>query len=337
MSGIIVGLVLRMPITEAFNTEAKFIATVYADHAWEDGTHAYPAVETVADIVGLHERTVQRYLRVLESIGMLIRNGKGPRGQNKYDFPLEAGMDGSVRLVLNRGGTVPPLEAEGGDRESGGADSGGAGVTQFNQPSLDQEEEVPPKFEISQELQAELKELGIFVSIWKDVEKRIAEGWIEADIKALITWMRKTCKDKKTAAQRFVTRLREGTKAPNEFYPRMPAAAQDTDQMIEEDLQVDIQSDETVTGTIKNVWQDVIDQLRMEMPRAAFDEYVSPTVPVHFEPDEPSRLQVGTISADGRDWLENRLKSTVERLLIGIMNGHVEIEFVVSSVVETEA
>jgi len=125
MSGLIVGLVLRTPITEEFNTEAKFVATVYADHAWEDGTHAYPAVDTVAGITGLSSRTVQRYLRVLEEIGMLRIMGKGPRGTNRYDFTLQNNKDGSVGLVL-----------VGGDTESGDTESGDTGVTQTNNPSL---------------------------------------------------------------------------------------------------------------------------------------------------------------------------------------------------------
>lgn len=152
MSGLIVGLVLRSPITDEFNTEAKFIATVYADHAWEDGTHAYPAVDTVAGITGLSDRTVQRYLRALESIGMLILDGKGPRGTNRYKFPIEEGKDGSVRLSWRRGDSVSPqvdgekaadsgdsltgCHADGGDRESGDRESGDTGVTQTNNPSL---------------------------------------------------------------------------------------------------------------------------------------------------------------------------------------------------------
>lgn len=123
MSGLIVGLVLRQPITDKLTSDAKFIATVYADHAWEDGTHAYPAVDTVAGITGLSSRTVQRYLRVLEEIGMLIPAGKGPRGTNRYDFPLQIHEDGSVRLAVKGGDTVTPLEeaekaADSGDRLS---------------------------------------------------------------------------------------------------------------------------------------------------------------------------------------------------------------------------
>jgi hypothetical protein len=36
-------------------------------------------------------------------------------------------------------------------------------------------------------------------------------------------------------------------------------------------------------------------------------------------------------------WLENRLTSTVERLLIGILNAEVEVEFVVAELADVEA
>ncbi len=151
MSGLIVGLVLRLPITEEFNSEAKFIATVYADHAWEDGSHAYPAIETVAKITGFSDRTIQRYLRLLEK-NLLKLDGKGPRGTNKYKFTLRETKDGSIGLVVREGDsltppaneekpadsgdTQTPRQAVGGDTESGDTESGDTGVTQTNNPSL---------------------------------------------------------------------------------------------------------------------------------------------------------------------------------------------------------
>lgn len=151
MSGLIVGLVLRLPITEEFNSEAKFIATVYADHAWEDGSHAYPAVETVAKITGFSDRTIQRYLRLLEKT-LLTLDGKGPRGTNRYKFTLRETKGGSIGLVTkggdsltppakaekpaDSGDTQSPRQADGGDRVSGDRVSGDTGVTQTNNPSL---------------------------------------------------------------------------------------------------------------------------------------------------------------------------------------------------------
>ncbi len=135
MSGLIVGLVIRAPITNDFVSTAKYVAIIYADHAWEDGTHAYPAVETVATAMGVEARTVQRHLRELEKIGMLVPDGKGPRGTNKYKFPLVEGKDGSVRLALIGGDTMSPSQIVGGDTDSGDTDSGDTGVTRINKPS----------------------------------------------------------------------------------------------------------------------------------------------------------------------------------------------------------
>jgi len=74
-------------------------------------------------------------------------------------------------------------------------------------------------------------------------------------------------------------------------------------------------------------WQTVLGQLQMEMPRASYDTWVRDTRPMSYE---DGRLTVGVRNAYARDWLENRLASTVSRLLIGIMNRTVDVDFVVS-------
>lgn len=356
MSGLVVGLVLRTPITDKFNSEAKFVATVYADHAWEDGSHAYPAVATVAMITGLSERTVQRYLRILETIGMLKSSGKGPRGTTCYNFPLVENTDGSVRLALHGGDSVtPPAEeqktadsgvtqsprqADGGDTVSGDTVSGDSIVspkqtTRHLKPKEEEEAKTPRKFEIGEQLQEALKELGIFVSTWDAVEKRLAEGWIETDIFALINWMRATTKNKTQAAQRFVTRIRERTKAPKEYYPRYQEVEADLGDG-QEDLVSDeskVMQDESVTDRIQSAWNYVKDDLSKEMERGAFAKYVKDTVPVHYE---PGYLEVGALSQSQADWLDARVVSIVERLLLGLLNDHTTVNFIVVEAVAVE-
>ena len=74
-------------------------------------------------------------------------------------------------------------------------------------------------------------------------------------------------------------------------------------------------------------WNSVLGQLQMEMPRASFDTWVRDTRPVSFE---RGVLTVGVRNAYARDWLESRLASTVSRLLIGIFNATVAVDFIVS-------
>jgi chromosomal replication initiator protein len=74
-------------------------------------------------------------------------------------------------------------------------------------------------------------------------------------------------------------------------------------------------------------WQSVLGQLQMEMPRASFDTWVRDTRPITYE---NGLLTVSVRNAYARDWLESRLASTVNRLLIGILNANVSVHFVVS-------
>lgn len=76
----------------------------------------------------------------------------------------------------------------------------------------------------------------------------------------------------------------------------------------------------------EQAWQSVLGQLQMEMPRASFDTWVRDTRPVSFQ---NGMLTIGVRNAYARDWLENRLASTVNRLLGGILNGSVAVSFVV--------
>ncbi len=77
----------------------------------------------------------------------------------------------------------------------------------------------------------------------------------------------------------------------------------------------------------EQAWQSVLGQLQMEMPRASFDTWVRDTRPVSYQ---DGTLTVGVRNAYARDWLENRLTNTVSRLLVGIMNASVSVNFVVN-------
>jgi chromosomal replication initiator protein len=78
----------------------------------------------------------------------------------------------------------------------------------------------------------------------------------------------------------------------------------------------------------EQAWKSVLGQLQMEMPRASFDTWVRDTRPVSYD---QGVLTVGVQNAYARDWLESRLASTVSRLLIGVLNSNVSVDFVVSA------
>jgi chromosomal replication initiator protein len=76
----------------------------------------------------------------------------------------------------------------------------------------------------------------------------------------------------------------------------------------------------------EQAWQSVLGQLQMEMPKASFDTWVRDTYPMSYE---NGTLTVGVRNAYARDWLENRLASTVDRLLVGILNSNASVDFIV--------
>jgi chromosomal replication initiator protein len=78
---------------------------------------------------------------------------------------------------------------------------------------------------------------------------------------------------------------------------------------------------------VEQAWQSVLGQLQMEMPRASFDTWVRDTKPLSFQ---NGTLTIGVRNAYARDWLESRLASTVSRLLVGIVNASVAVNFIVN-------
>jgi chromosomal replication initiator protein len=88
------------------------------------------------------------------------------------------------------------------------------------------------------------------------------------------------------------------------------------------------------TMNAEQAWQSVLGQLQMEMPKASYDTWVRDTRPLSYE---KGALTIGVPNAYARDWLDSRLVSTVSRLLIGILNTNVAVNFVVSQGVEGES
>ena len=86
-----------------------------------------------------------------------------------------------------------------------------------------------------------------------------------------------------------------------------------------------------MTLSPQQAWQSVLGQLQTEMPRASFDAWVRETHCLSFM---DGVITIGAQSTSVCDWLENRLKSTVSRILAGMLNQVVEVRFVVD---ETES
>ncbi len=73
-------------------------------------------------------------------------------------------------------------------------------------------------------------------------------------------------------------------------------------------------------------WQAALGQLQTDMPKAAYDTWVSGA---HFLTYEDGSFIIGVSNAYARDWLQSRLTSTVTRILTSLMNRTVEVNFTI--------
>ena len=76
----------------------------------------------------------------------------------------------------------------------------------------------------------------------------------------------------------------------------------------------------------QQAWDATLGQLQMDMSKAAFDTWVRCTELVSYEEDV---FTIGVQNAYARDWLENRLTSTINHILSGLMNKSQTVEFIV--------
>lgn len=88
MSGVVVSWVLDNAAVKEHSD--LIVLLVLADHAHEDGTHAYPSVRTIARRGRLARSTVQRSLRRLEGTGEIEAAGRLGSGTVIWRLPRAA-------------------------------------------------------------------------------------------------------------------------------------------------------------------------------------------------------------------------------------------------------
>jgi hypothetical protein len=136
MSVKIMGMVWDLDV----EPNKKLILLAYADHADHEGRSIYPAVATIAKKTGYSERSVQQISRQLEELKVLLPDGQGPHGTNKWRIPVKGGAI-----------FAPAIFAPVQDATGGGAEIAPLGVQptapepSFNHPLTDEEEKEKTK------------------------------------------------------------------------------------------------------------------------------------------------------------------------------------------------
>ncbi|MCE1253376.1 MAG: chromosomal replication initiator protein DnaA [Anaerolineae bacterium] len=76
----------------------------------------------------------------------------------------------------------------------------------------------------------------------------------------------------------------------------------------------------------QQAWQAALGQLQMEMPKSSFDTWVRSAELVSYK---DYTYTIGVPNAYARDWLEDRLSTTITRILSGMMDAAQKVNFIV--------
>ncbi len=75
-----------------------------------------------------------------------------------------------------------------------------------------------------------------------------------------------------------------------------------------------------------DIWHATLGELQLQMTKATFDTWVRPTHAINYV---DGAMTVGVHSPYAKEWLENRLQTTIQRTVTGIVGHSVEVHYVV--------
>ena len=179
--------------------------------------------------------------------------------------------------------------------------------------------------ELPSEIKNSLQEIG-----WADAYTEIEKAY-QKNPRHVSAWLdhTKTLPQKeirKSRAGFFRHGLRSGASPPK------PPAPKKYHDFTEDDSEFEDSDDQTTQNPKINAdpklgktWETVLSQLEGKMPRSSFNTWLKDTYPLSLE---EGILQVQVHNADAQDWLDNRVKSTAENILIGVLNSRVVVQFI---------
>lgn len=91
---------------------ARLVLFVLAEHAHDDGTEAFPSVDTIVQRTRMSRKGVQGALRRLEADSMIHRDGYGLRGQTKWRLAMGGEVTSPREADGQRGRTSRPQGGE---------------------------------------------------------------------------------------------------------------------------------------------------------------------------------------------------------------------------------
>jgi hypothetical protein len=163
------------------------------------------------------------------------------------------------------------------------------------------------------DLRAQLDRLGLR---GKGPRREVTQAW-EADPDRVEGWVRYVLRNKDVGVGLFRTMIREGEPAPEDPLADYYRAVQDAPfEPAPEPTEHE------------RVWREILEQLELEMTQATFNTWLRDT---HALSGDDGVLVVEVRNEFAQEWLDVRLRPTIERLVQHVAGCPQEVQFVVDS------
>lgn len=177
----------------------KLILWALADRANDDGSGAWPAVESMATWSCSSRRTVQRSLRELEDEGKIVNEGKGPKGTTNWRvvvpwYEADEGRqndtptsNGGASSATSGGDTVTPEPVQEPTHRVS------TDVETVVQPTLDGSTEDPAEvFDYWRKVMGKTGNVVLNAKRRSAIKARLAEGYTVEDLKLAVDGCKNT-------------------------------------------------------------------------------------------------------------------------------------------------
>lgn len=152
-----------------FKPNHKYVLQAYADHADHYGKSIWPSIKTIAEKTGYDQRTIQRITADLEKMGLLVDDGMGPHGTNRWKLPFD---EKARQIVTHDKMTGDKNENSLGDNSLGDNSLGDKMPYEFKEPE-------PENLYIT----------NIYIDIWEGMKNKLKEEMPPASFN---TWVNPT-------------------------------------------------------------------------------------------------------------------------------------------------
>jgi hypothetical protein len=267
--------------------------------------------------------TINKSRKTSSTTGKIQKTGFTLQQEKNHEilgeFGVEIRPEETIRPQIQKAPALPSQENRGGSRKK---------KTKIKSPTIKQAELASaPISKLPDAIMLGLSAIG-----WTDTGDEVLLAYIK-DPERVAAWLHhvQNIPEKEIRKSRAGF-FRHGLRS--EVHPPKLSVQTEYRDFAEDEDDVELENSEKSTTEkplinieprLEKAWDVVLSQLRSNMAPHTFNTWVEKTYPLSLK---ENILNIQAHSTDAQEWLEGRIKTTAENLLVGILNTRVIVEFV---------